>query len=135
VAIAEQHDLVLGIEPEVGNVVRTAPLARRLLDEMQSDRLKIILDPANLFDTATSVSEINDLIVEAATLLHEHITVAHAKDRTLEGRACAAGKGAVDFRFFASQLEEMRFTGPLVLHGLDEREVPSSINVLNEALA
>lgn len=134
-AIAEQYDLVLGIEPEVGNVVRTAPLARRLLDEMQSDRLKIILDPANLFDTATSISAINDLIVEAATLLHEHITVAHAKDRTLDGRVCAAGKGAIDFRFFASQLEEVQFTGPLVLHGLDEKEVPASVAFLTDALA
>ena len=134
VPIAEQHDLVLGIEPETGNVVRTAHLARRLLDEVQSDRLQIILDPANLFDTATSVSEIDDLIVEAVTLLHEDITVAHAKDRSLDGRPCAAGKGAVDFRFFVSQLKEMQFSGPLVLHGLEEDEVSPSVRMLTEAL-
>jgi sugar phosphate isomerase/epimerase len=135
VQIAEKHDLVLGIEPEIGNVVRTARLARRLLDEVKSDRLQIILDPANLFDTATSVSEIDDLMVEAVSLLHEDITVAHAKDRTLDGRTCAAGNGAVDFRFFASLLKEMQFAGPLVLHGLDEDEVSPSVRMLTEALS
>lgn len=133
--IAERHDLVLGIEPEVNNVVRTARLARKLLDEAQSDRLQVILDPANLFDTATSVGEIDGLIVEAVTLLHEDVTVAHAKDRTLDGRVCAAGKGAVNFRFFLSRLEEMGFAGPLVLHGLEEQEVSASVRVLTEAMA
>ena len=40
------------------------PHARRLLAEIQSPRLKIILDPANLFETAP-LNEQNRLIAEA----------------------------------------------------------------------
>ena len=47
--IADEHRVTLGVEPEVSNVVDSARKARRLLDEMQSPRLKIIMDVANLF--------------------------------------------------------------------------------------
>ena len=38
----------LGIEPETGNVIDSARRCRRLLDEVASPRLKVVLDPANL---------------------------------------------------------------------------------------
>ena len=46
--VAELHDVVLGLEPEVNNVVDSARQARRLLDEMQSSHLKIIMDAAKV---------------------------------------------------------------------------------------
>src|SRR4030095_6955007 len=46
---ADKHDLALGIEPEIGNVIDSARKARKLLDELKSPRLKIIMDAANLF--------------------------------------------------------------------------------------
>ena len=42
------HGLMLAVEPEPGNVVRDAAVARRLLDEVGADHLRIILDAANL---------------------------------------------------------------------------------------
>ena len=48
-AAAERHDVFLGVEPEVANVIDSAAKARRLLDELRSPRLKIVMDPANLF--------------------------------------------------------------------------------------
>ena len=48
-AMAEEHDLWLAVEPETANVVDSPAKARRLLDELRSPRLKIIIDPANLF--------------------------------------------------------------------------------------
>ena len=47
--VAAAERVVLGIEPEVANVIDSAPQARRLLDQMQSPWLKIIIDAANLF--------------------------------------------------------------------------------------
>ena len=46
--LAERHDLMLGIEPELGNVINSAAKARQLLDDLRSPRLKIIFDAANL---------------------------------------------------------------------------------------
>src|SRR5262249_60022370 len=78
-AIAEDHDLWLAVEPETANVVDSPVKARRLLDELRSPRLKIILDPANLF-------RVEDLPHQQATLdgafdlLGPDIVLAHAKD-------------------------------------------------------
>ena len=48
-AFAEEHDVHLGIEPEVANVVNSPQKARQLLDTMRSDRLTIVMDGANVF--------------------------------------------------------------------------------------
>ncbi|MDX2303180.1 MAG: sugar phosphate isomerase/epimerase [Microscillaceae bacterium] len=132
--IAEKYHVILGVEPEAGNVVRNAQIARRLLNEMQSKHIKIILDPANLFEKATHKDEINQLIAEAFELLHEDIAVAHAKDRTLDGQFRAAGKGDIDFGFFIKQLEQINFQGTLQMHGLEAGEVSSSLEYLKEMI-
>ena len=45
VGIADEHNIYLGIEPELANVINSAVSARQLLDEIKSPRLKIVLDP------------------------------------------------------------------------------------------
>ena len=52
-ALAEEHGVDLGIEPEQANIVTSATDAKRLISEMRSKRLRIVLDPANLFENAT----------------------------------------------------------------------------------
>jgi len=64
--------------------------ARKLLDEIQNPRLRIVIDPANLIDPGRKQEEILD---ESFALLGDAIVIAHAKDRTAAFEACAAGKG------------------------------------------
>jgi len=47
-SLADEFNLVLGIKPEPGNVIADAVLARKVLNEVESNRLGIILDAANL---------------------------------------------------------------------------------------
>jgi sugar phosphate isomerase/epimerase len=117
IAIADRHDIALGIEPEMANVVSGASMARRLLDEMASPRLRIVLDPANLFETADNVQR-RKVIEEAVGLLARDIVMAHAKDRTATGDFTTAGKGVIDFAHFILCLQEAGFDGPLITHGL-----------------
>lgn len=121
VKIAEEHGVYLGIEPEPANVVSSARSARRLLAEIQSPRLKIILDPANLFETAP-LNEQNRLIAEAIDLLADGIVMCHAKDRTESGDVVAAGKGGLDFPYFFACLKAAHFDGAMVAHGLAAEE-------------
>jgi sugar phosphate isomerase/epimerase len=123
VAIAERFDIELGIEPELANVVSSARAARRLLDEMNSKRLRIVLDPANLFEVADG-AERRRLIDEAVDLLAAEIGMAHAKDRHADGSFAAAGQGVVDFPHFIGRLKAAGFDGPLITHGLTEAEAP-----------
>lgn len=119
--IAEHHGVDLGIEPELANVVASAEGARRLIDEMRSRRLRVIIDPANLFETAKP-SERHRLVEEAVGCLAGEIAMAHAKDRDEAGAFVAAGKGVIDFPHFTSRLRSVGFDGPLVTHGLAETE-------------
>lgn len=123
VAIAERFDIELGIEPELANVVSSAQAARRLLDEMNSKRLRIVLDPANLFEVADA-AERHRLIDQAIDLLAADIGMAHAKDRHADGSFAAAGQGVVDFPHFIGRLKATGFDGPLITHGLTEAEAP-----------
>jgi sugar phosphate isomerase/epimerase len=131
--LAERHGVDLGVEPELANVVASAGHAARLLAELRSPRLRIVLDPANLFET-TAPAERRRIIDEAVDLLGPHVAMAHAKDRDAEGGLAAAGSGVVEFDRFLRRLREAGFDGPLVAHGLAAAEAPAVAAFLREQL-
>jgi sugar phosphate isomerase/epimerase len=132
-ALAEAHGVDLGIEPELANVVNSADAAKRLLNEVASLRLRIVLDPANLFETA-SKQERRSIIAHAAETLAGNISMAHAKDRDAKGGFVAAGTGVIDFPHFLSCLRKAGFDGPLVAHGLSEADAPAVSAFLRKAM-
>ena len=123
VAIAERYGLGLGIEPELANIVDSAAKARRLLDEIGSPALAIVLDPANLFECA-ELSEQRRIVAEAIDLLADSIVMGHAKDRTASGAFATAGQGVLDYPHYLTCLRAIGFTGDLVTHGLAAHEAP-----------
>ena len=133
-SLAEECDVDLGIEPELANVVSSAELARQLIDSLGSPRIKIVLDPANLFETA-SADEIRSIVAQAVDMLADRIVMAHAKDRRADGSFAAAGSGVIDFCHFAQALHNAGFDGPLVTHGLSEAEAPVVAALLRRVVA
>ena len=136
IAIAEAHDVTLAFEPEPANVIDRASQGRRLLDELRSPRLKVVLDAANLFhpDDFPRMSQVLD---EAFALLGPDIALAHCKDLSQEGRAgeVAAGRGYLDYDRYLAHLRAAGYGGPLILHGLAESEVAGSVAFLQGKLA
>jgi sugar phosphate isomerase/epimerase len=132
-SIAERHDVTLAVEPEVSNVVDSAAKARQLLDQMQSPRLKIIMDGANLFH-AGELPRMREVLDEAFALLGGQLVVAHAKDLDRDGEAgrLAAGKGVLDYDHYLALLKKAGFDGPLILHSLAEGEVQGCVRFLRE---
>jgi len=118
---AEENNVFLGIEPELGNVVSTPKHARMLIDDLQSDRLRIVIDPANLVEIASGL-ERKRVIVEAVELLADRISLAHAKDRKLGGQVAPAGEGIIDFHHYFSTLRTFGYDGEIICHGLHEHE-------------
>ncbi len=134
--IAEAHQVTLAIEPEVSNIVDSPNKARRLLDEMQSPRLKIVIDAANLFPAGTLPHQ-REILEQAFALLGEQIVIAHAKDLSHDGDAGqeAAGTGLLDYDVYLSLLRRAGFDGPLILHSLAESQVAQAVGFLRERLA
>jgi sugar phosphate isomerase/epimerase len=128
---AEKNNLILAFEPESENVANSASRARQLLDELRNPRLRIIIDPANLISPKRNQKEVLD---EAFTLLRDAIVIAHAKDRNNDFKPCAAGKGILHFEYYLRCLKEIGFTGPLIMHGLEEEDVRFSREFLERIL-
>jgi sugar phosphate isomerase/epimerase len=134
--VAESSGVTLGIEPETNNVVDSASKARRLLDELCSSHLKIIMDGANLFHEGETF-RMEKILSEAFTLLAPDIVMVHAKDiagPTTRGSQ-AAGSGKLDWLTYFGLLREHRYDGPVILHNLTEAEVDQSIAFVKDRLA
>ncbi|MDX8467137.1 sugar phosphate isomerase/epimerase [Mesorhizobium sp. VK23B] len=129
--LAERHGVDLGIEPEQANIVTSADDAMRLISEMGSKRLRIVLDPANLFEQA-SADEARAIVAGAVERTAGHVSLAHAKDRFADGRFATAGQGIVDFPDLIARLKAAGFDGPLVTHGLSAEEAPGVARFLKE---
>jgi sugar phosphate isomerase/epimerase len=135
IAIAEEHDLWLAVEPETANVVDSPARARRLLDELGSPRVKIIIDPANLFHVEDLANQ-RPILDAAFDLLGPDIVLAHAKDVCVGDGTIhhvAAGTGVLDYQHFLALLRSIPV--PLIVHGLAETEVEGALAFLRRALA
>lgn len=134
--IAERYDVKLAFEPEPANVVDSAQKGRKLLDEMQSPRLKVVMDGANLFKQDT-LPQMRMVLEEAFALLGGDIAIVHAKDLTRDGAAGqeAAGTGLLDYDYYLERLHALHYRGPLILHGLREDQVDQSVAFLRRKLS
>lgn len=122
-AVAEAHDVFIGVEPEPANVVSSAGKARELLNAFPGSRLRIVLDPANLLE-GVAASDRAGVIDEAFDLLGDAVALAHAKDRDQSGKVVPAGQGIVDWPRFLKGLAAAGFVGDLVAHGITPVEAP-----------
>ena len=129
--IAEAHDVALAFEPEVNNVANTARRSRRLIDEMGSPALKVVMDAANIFGEG-GLPRMTEILDEAFDLLGDHIAIAHGKDLDHDGDAghLAAGTGKLDYERYVSLLCSLPFEVSVILHGLREEQVDDSVAML-----
>jgi len=127
--IAERHEVVLVVEPEPANVVSSTARARELLDRLANERLKIVLDPANIVLSDRTQSP-DSVLKEAFALLGPDIVFAHAKDLNEEGEFCAAGTGIVPWDRFWQLLENIGYEGDVIFHTLTEVDVTRALSLL-----
>ncbi|WP_165222050.1 sugar phosphate isomerase/epimerase family protein [Aquisphaera insulae] len=131
--LAESFGVALAIEPEPGNVIADAPHARRLLDEVGSPSLGIVLDPANILPPEALPRQ-PAVIAEAARLLAPDLKLVHIKDVDAAGRFVSPGQGAVDFRAFVAAVRRIGYDGPLIAHGFGEAEAPGVLRMLQDLI-
>ena len=135
IEVAEEYQVTLAFEPEVANVVDSAIKARRIIDQIGSPYLKVVMDGANIFHTG-ELPRMREILNEAFALLGEHIAFAHAKDLDRDGEAghLAAGKGLLDYDQYLSLLNDVDSNVSIILHGLSEAEVDGCVSFLREKI-
>ena len=130
--VAAAAGVLLGIEPEIANVVKDAPAARRLLAELgdEAAHVGIVLDPANLLTPAT-IDRQRDILTAAVDLLGEYVICLHAKDVVDSGYA-AAGSGDLDYALVFRLARELPHSVPTIVQDTTEDDAPRVAAFLRE---
>lgn len=136
--IAEKYNIAAAIETEVATIIDTTEKARRAMDEIGSDNIKIIMDCANLFHAGEAKEEnVHRIINHAFEVLGNDIVLAHGKDiAESDGvKFCPAGEGIVDYKQFAELLDKYNYKGDMILHGIfDESKMPCCYRAIKNAI-
>ena len=100
VRCAEETGAVLAVEPVWSHIISTPERAARMLEELPSDHLQIILDAVNLI-SPQEAGQAEKTIRKAISLLGERVRILHMKDYVItpEGEmdACACGLGSMRY--------------------------------------
>ncbi|MCM1044855.1 MAG: sugar phosphate isomerase/epimerase [Candidatus Gastranaerophilales bacterium] len=119
VKYAEQMGVVIAIEPVWKHIVCNPVRARRVLDEIASPNLQIILDPVNLLDICNYQEQVA-IVDEAIELLGEDVAMVHIKDYVAEDgklKSVGAGLGQMDY---TSLIKFMKTRKPFIHATLED---------------
>ena len=100
VRCAEECGAILAVEPVWCHIISTPERAARMLEELPSKNLQIILDAVNLI-APEKADRAEDIIRNAVSLLGDRVRILHMKDYVItpEGEmdACACGLGSMRY--------------------------------------
>lgn len=140
VGMAARAGVTMAFEPETANVASSPAKAQRLLETINSPHLGITLDPANFFRPA-DLPRMREVLTDGLRRLGPTIALAHAKDVLPPGpgedhcRYAAAGQGRLDYPLYLRLLRETGYRGALIMHSLDEADIPAAVAHLHRAMA
>ncbi|MGN0377129.1 MAG: sugar phosphate isomerase/epimerase family protein [Suilimivivens sp.] len=110
VEYAEKMGVIFAIEPVWNHIVYNPSRARKVLDEIGSPNLQIILDPVNLLDISNYEHQV-EIVKEAVELLGKDVAVVHIKDYVVkDGKldSVAAGTGNMDYTAIMKFIKERK---------------------------
>lgn len=124
---AEAQDTTVLFEPFFRGFLASAKRTRLFLEEVDSPRIRALLDPANLL-------EVNDL-EEMFEQLQPWIECLHAKDRKLHvDRGVPAGQGDLDYNQFVTLAAARTPHAPLILEYVGPTDYQQAHTHLLEAI-
>ncbi|MBQ4537138.1 MAG: sugar phosphate isomerase/epimerase [Lachnospiraceae bacterium] len=128
VKYAEQMGVVMAIEPVWKHIVCNPKRARRVLDEINSPNLQIILDPVNLLDICNYKDQVA-IVDEAIDILGPDVAMVHLKDFVVEDDklvSVGAGLGQMDY---TSVIKFMKERKPFIHATLENTTPENNIQV------
>ena len=130
VKYAEQMGVVVAIEPVWKHIVCNPARARRVLDDIGSPNLQIILDPVNLLDISNYKDQVA-IVDEAIDVLGPDVAMVHLKDFVVEDDklvSVGAGYGEMDYN---SVIRFMKERKPYIHATLENTTPENNLQVKN----
>lgn len=117
VKLAEEVGVTIGIEPVWANTIYTVEVMKRLLEDIPSENLAVILDVSNLMHPE-NLKEQKQMITKAFTLFGERIYAVHVKDfRFTDGKKdfAVAGTGELEIEHLFRHINALSHTPEIIL--------------------
>lgn len=125
--LAGKYDATVLLEGYFGSFFASAKRLRAFVEAVDSPRVRVLLDPANLL-------ELNDLD-EMFMQLSPYIDCIHAKDRKLHVEAgVAAGQGDIDYAQLVALAAEHAPHAPLILEYVNPESYKQALTYLQKHL-
>jgi len=125
--LAERHGATVLIEPFFGSLFASAKRTRVFLEEVDSPRIRVLLDPANLLEV--------DDIEEMFTQLGPWIDCLHAKDWRLHViGGLPAGQGDLDYPKFVHLAAKRTPHAPLILEYVGRNDYEQALSHVRKSI-
>ena len=111
----------------------------RLKQDVGDDRVKVMLDPANMLHPGT-MFRTSELINECFELLGEDIMYCHAKDEVWTSMMpsidrVVLGEGTMDYELYLAHMSRMKYPRALLIEHLPRESYPPSKKFLEDTAA
>ncbi|MDX8045164.1 sugar phosphate isomerase/epimerase family protein [Gracilibacillus sp. S3-1-1] len=131
---AEKWGVIVGIEGGINHPIHTPQKMKRLIDEVDSNHLQVIFDPAN-FMSMENYEQQEDVFAESFELFGDRIIAIHAKDFVIEDnwiKMVPVGKGLLNYPLLFEWLKEHKPYIEVLLENTKEPYINDSIRYLKE---
>ncbi|WP_462413041.1 sugar phosphate isomerase/epimerase family protein [Neobacillus sp. Marseille-QA0830] len=134
VSEAEKFGVIVGIEGGINHPIHTPQRMKRLLDDIPSNNLQVIFDPAN-FLSMENYQHQEQVFEEAFELFGDRIAIVHAKDIVIEDnwiKMVPVGKGILNYDAVFKYLKYQKPLINILLEDTREPFINGSIAYLQE---
>ncbi len=134
---AEDNGVIIGIEPVRHFTISSPNKAKRMLDDLKSRNVSIILDVANLIAMENRGQQYL-IIDQAFELLADKIKVIHLKDFTFENgqnKYAMLGDGELDIKYLFSKIKEYNVPCQFILDATNVVNYTVSVKRIEEILS
>jgi sugar phosphate isomerase/epimerase len=123
---AEKTGATVSIEPYWQNVIDSIDRAERLLRDVDSPSLRLVMDPCNYY-RKQDLPNTSAMLKEMFKRLGDKIVIAHAKDVKASANGTdlpASGRGDLDYPLYLRLLIELEREMPLLIEHVTWEDVP-----------
>lgn len=131
---AERFGVIVAIEGVTKYVLNNPERIKRMIDDIGSNNLQVILDPVNLL-SADNYQEQDEIIKKSFEFLGDRIIALHAKDFVLEeGKLISiqAGQGSLNYKLVFSLLKEYKPSCYILMENIRPDKVDEGVKYLKE---
>lgn len=122
---AEDLSVNIAVEPVWDHIIYSNECLEKLIKDMDSKRLKVILDPVNLLNV-NNYKKHDDLVKQAFDIYGDRIQVIHAKDYKIEGQEIVEvshGTGVYEYGFLTEMVKQGPESMDILLENADVSDI------------